>query len=82
MLAINYRLIHYDNISHWALVVKQMLITDAIPDAASSLIDFKNYPSKLVDLKSSFKGTSGGFLFGDRGNSYMNEYSFYLTYFG
>ena len=41
---INYRLIHYDNFSHWALVVKQMLLTDAIPDAASSLIDFKNYP--------------------------------------
>ena len=41
---INYRLIHYDNFSHWALVVKQMLLTDAIPDAASRLIDFKNYP--------------------------------------
>ena len=41
---INYRLIHYDNFSHWALVVKQMLITDAIPDANSLLIDFKNYP--------------------------------------
>jgi len=40
----NYRLIHYDNFSHWALVVKQMLITNAIPDANSSLIDFKNYP--------------------------------------
>lgn len=45
-------------------------------------IDFKNYPSKLVDLKSSYNGTSSGFLFGDRVNSYMNEYSFYLTYFG
>ncbi len=41
---LNYRLIHYDNFSHWALVVKQMLVTDAIPDAASRLIDFKNYP--------------------------------------
>lgn len=41
---INYRLIHYDNFSHWALVVKQMLVTDAIPDATSRLIDFKNYP--------------------------------------
>lgn len=40
----NYRLIHYDNFSHWALVVKQMLITNTIPDAGSSLIDFKNYP--------------------------------------
>ena len=41
---INYRLIHYDNFSHWALVVKQMLVTDAIPDAASKLIGFYNYP--------------------------------------
>lgn len=41
---INYRLIHYDNFSHWALVVKQMLATDAFPDASSALIDFKNYP--------------------------------------
>lgn len=38
------KLIHYDNFSHWAIVVKQMLITDAFPDAGSSLIDFKNYP--------------------------------------
>ena len=41
---ISYQLIHYDNFSHWALVVKQMLITNAIPDAGSTLIDFKNYP--------------------------------------
>lgn len=38
------RLIHYDNFSHWAVVLKQMLSTDAFPDASSSLIDFKNYP--------------------------------------
>lgn len=38
------RLIHYDNFSHWALVVKQMLSTNAFPDAASRMIDFKNYP--------------------------------------
>lgn len=41
---INYRLIHYDNFSHWALVVKQMLITGRFPDAGSALIDFQNYP--------------------------------------
>lgn len=38
------RLIHYDNFSHWALVIKQMLSTNAFPDASSALIDFKNYP--------------------------------------
>ena len=41
---LSYKLIHYDNFSHWAMVVKQMLVTDSIPNAASRLIDFKNYP--------------------------------------
>ncbi|MBN7773827.1 hypothetical protein [Clostridium aminobutyricum] len=36
--------IHYDNFSHWGLVVKYMLIHDAFPNAASALIDFKTYP--------------------------------------
>ena len=35
---------HYDNFSHWAVVVKYMLVTDRIPDAASAIIDFKSYP--------------------------------------
>ena len=35
---------HYDNFSHWAIVVKQMLSTNAFPTAESNLIDFKNYP--------------------------------------
>lgn len=38
------QLIHYDNFSHWGIVVKQMLGTDAFPTAQSNLIDFKNYP--------------------------------------
>ena len=37
-------LVHYDNFSHWAIVVKQMLSTNAFPTADSALIDFKNYP--------------------------------------
>ena len=36
--------IHYDNFSHWAVVVKYMLVTNRIPDAASAIIDFKSYP--------------------------------------
>ncbi|APO43062.1 hypothetical protein BS614_02595 [Paenibacillus xylanexedens] len=35
---------HYDNFSHWAIVLKQMLSTDAFPTPDSNLIDFKNYP--------------------------------------
>jgi hypothetical protein len=38
------RLTHYDNFSHWAVVLKDMLLTDAFPTATSALIDFKNYP--------------------------------------
>lgn len=38
------RLTHYDNFSHWAIVLKQMLSTDAFPEPDSLLIDFKNYP--------------------------------------
>ena len=36
--------VHYDNFSHWAVVVKYMLVTDRFPDAASAIIDFKSYP--------------------------------------
>ncbi len=43
-LLLRSELIHYDNFSHWAIVVKQMLSTDAFPTAGSALIDFKNYP--------------------------------------
>ena len=35
---------HYDNFSHWAVVVKNMLITHRFPDAYSAMIDFKSYP--------------------------------------
>ncbi|KOP65878.1 hypothetical protein AMS62_11980 [Bacillus sp. FJAT-18019] len=38
------KLTHYDNFSHWAIVLKQMLSTDAFPTPDSNLIDFKNYP--------------------------------------
>lgn len=38
------QLTHYDNFSHWAVVLKQMLSTDAFPTPDSNLIDFKNYP--------------------------------------
>jgi len=41
---INTRLVHYDNFSHWALVVKDMLVTDGFPTASSAIIDFKSYP--------------------------------------
>ncbi len=38
-------LTHYDNFTHWALVVKEMLITHAIPGADTFLLDYTNYPT-------------------------------------
>lgn len=38
------QLTHYDNFSHWAIVLKQMLSTDTFPTPDLNLIDFKNYP--------------------------------------
>lgn len=38
------QLTHYDNFSHWAIVLKQMLSTNTFPTPDSNLIDFKNYP--------------------------------------
>lgn len=35
---------HYDNFSHWALVVQQMLLTNQFPSAQEVLIEFFQYP--------------------------------------
>ena len=37
-------LTHYDNFSHWALVVKDLLLTGELPGADTSLIPFRDYP--------------------------------------
>ena len=44
ILLLHTHFIHYDNFSHWGIVVKEMLITNAFPTRTSSLIDFTNYP--------------------------------------
>lgn len=36
--------LNYDNFSHWALVVKQMLISDRFPSVSDYLIYFQRYP--------------------------------------
>lgn len=41
----NSMFIHYDNFSHWALVVREMLETNALPTSASKLIEFNSYPT-------------------------------------
>ena len=37
-------LIHYDNFSHWALIVKYLLSTGKYPGVSDALISFKDYP--------------------------------------
>jgi len=69
-LLLTSRLIHYDNFSHWAIVIKQMLSTNAFPDAASALVDFKNYPlgsSSFIYFICRFAGTFQGIMLAAQG---------------
>lgn len=64
------KFIHYDNFSHWAVVVKYMLVTDRIPDAASAIIDFKSYPlgsSSFLYYISRIVGNSEGAMLAGQG---------------
>lgn len=49
-ILIRSKLTHYDNFSHWAIVLKQMLSTNAFPTPDSALIDFKNYPLGIASF--------------------------------
>ena len=37
------RLLHYDNFSHWGLIVKTMFIRDGLPNFENAILEFKNY---------------------------------------
>lgn len=41
---INTKFQHYDNFSHWAIVVKAMLLNNSFPDISNTLVEFTNYP--------------------------------------
>lgn len=43
-------ILHYDNFSHWLLVVKEILINDAFPTTENVLIEFTNYPLGSASL--------------------------------
>lgn len=43
-LVSNAHFLHYDNFSHWATVVKSMLLNDRMPNFQDSLIMFQSYP--------------------------------------
>lgn len=44
LFSLQLRLMHYDNFSHWALVVKYMLSSGQFPSAGTELVVFKDYP--------------------------------------
>lgn len=37
------RLLHYDNFSHWGLIVKNMFLSDGLPNFENAVIEFRNY---------------------------------------
>ena len=43
-LTLNLKLVHYDNFSHWALIVKYLLSADQLPSVDTELIPFRDYP--------------------------------------
>ena len=45
LLSVNGKVVsHFDNFSHWALVVRQMLLTDRFPNFQDNIIAFQEYP--------------------------------------
>lgn len=44
LLSLDLKLIHYDNFSHWAVIVKYLLSADQFPGADTVLIAFRDYP--------------------------------------
>ena len=44
LLTLNLKLIHYDNFSHWALIVKYLLSAGQFPGAGTELVPFRDYP--------------------------------------
>lgn len=38
------RFVHYDNFSHWAIIVKYLFTQQALPDIHSEIINFASYP--------------------------------------
>lgn len=41
----NQELLHYDNFSHWGIVVKEIFLNDALPTEGAHITDFTNYPT-------------------------------------
>ncbi len=65
LLTINLHLQHYDNFSHWAIIVKYLLTANSFPNAATAMISFKEYPlaaSSFIYYICLFLGHSQGVM--------------------
>ena len=65
LLSLNLKLLHYDNFSHWALIVKYLLCADRLPGADTALIPFRDYPpgsSLFIYYVCRFAGHSQGIM--------------------
>lgn len=73
---------HYDNFTHWAIIVKVLLTTNAFPTTANHLIEFSNYPigtSSLIYYFARFLGHSDGVLLTAQG---LLIFSLFYAIFG
>ncbi len=74
-------LVHYDNFTHWALIVKTLVINNAFP-TSNTMIEFTNYPigtSSLLYYFACFLGYSDGILLLGQG---LLIFSFFYAVFG
>ena len=65
LLSLDLKLLHYDNFSHWALIVKYLLSTDHFPGADTVMIPFRDYPpgsSVFIYYVCRFAGRSQGIM--------------------
>lgn len=70
LMLLQNRLMHYDNFSHWAIVIKVMLSTNAFPSPDAQLIEFKNYPlgvSSFIYYVCRFAGQSEAVMLTSQG---------------
>lgn len=44
------KLLHYDNFSHWGMIVKHMLVKDRLPNYSDQYILFQSYPPGAASL--------------------------------
>lgn len=65
LLTVRLRFLHYDNFSHWAVIVKYLLLAERFPGADTVMVPFRDYPpgvSLFVYYFCKFSGHSQGMM--------------------